>query len=182
LKGGISLPPDPTDLSGERGRADGDRLHRLVFSGDSALPWGGVRASTVVQLSSGMPYNITTGQDDNLDGILTDRPEGVDRNAGEDASVAAINAVRDQPVVPLSPISSVPDEPSFFQVDLRLYRAFGAGAGRRGRGELFLQIFNLLDRENVGLIEGRAISPNFGRPISLAGPPRTVELGLKFTH
>jgi hypothetical protein len=182
LKGGISLPPDPNDLSGERGRADGDRLHRLVFSGDSALPWGGVRASTVVQLSSGMPYNITTGQDDNLDGILTDRPEGVDRNAGEDASVAAINAVRDQPVVPLSPISSVPDEPSFFQVDLRLYRAFGAGAGRRGRGELFLQIFNLLDRENVGLIEGRAISPNFGRPISLAGPPRTVELGLKFTH
>jgi len=82
--------------------------------------------------------------------------------------------------VDLDPISSLPDEPEFFQIDLRLYKQFGIKD--KGFSELFLQIFNLLNRENIGLIEGRAISPSFGRPISLAGPPRTVELGLKFTH
>jgi hypothetical protein len=182
LKGGISLPPDSTDLSGERGRADGDRLHRLVLSGDSALPFWQVRAAAVLQLSSGMPYNITTGQDDNLDGILNDRPPGIDRNAGQSGSVDAVNAVRDQPVVPLAPLDSLPREPTFFQIDLRLYRSFGFGTGRRGAAQAFLQIFNLLDRENVGLVEGRAISPNFGEPVLLAGPPRTVELGLKVAY
>jgi hypothetical protein len=182
LRGGIALPPNPEDLRGERGRSDGDRLHRLVLSGDTAVPWWGIRASAVVQLSSGMPYNVTTGQDDNLDGILTDRPPGVDRNEGEDASVAAVNAVRDQPVVPLAPIESLPDEPDFFQIDLRLYRSFRVHNGRGGGGELFLQVFNLLNRENIGLIEGRAISPDFGRAISLAGPPRTLEVGLKLAY
>jgi hypothetical protein len=180
LKGGISLPPDSNDIEGERGRSDGDRLHRLVLSGDLPLPIWGIRTSAVLQYSTGLPYNVTTGQDDNNDGILTDRPEGVGRNEGEDSSLAAINAVRDQEVVDLDPITSLPDEPDFFQIDLRLYKQFGIKD--KGFSELFLQIFNLTDRENVGLIEGRAISPNFGEPITLAGPPRTVEVGLRVRY
>jgi hypothetical protein len=181
LKGGIALPPDSLDLGSEEGRSDSDREHRLVLSGDTALPWWGLRASGVWQLSSGLAYNVTTGQDDNLDGILSDRPLGVGRNAGEDALVAAINAVRDQPVVPLAPISSVPDEPIFFQFDLRLYRSFQF-SNQRMKGDIYLQVFNLFDRENVALIEGRAISPSFGEPIALAGPPRTLELGLRIAY
>lgn len=180
LKGGISLPPDSDDIEGERGRADGDRLHRLVISGDTPLPFWGIRSSAVLQVSSGIPYNVTTGQDDNSDGITTDRPAGVGRNEGQDSSIEAINAVRDQEVVPLDPILSVPREPSFVQVDLRLYKQFGSSDD--GSSQIFLQVFNLFDRENVGLIEGRAISPNFGRPITLAGPPRTVELGLRVLY
>jgi hypothetical protein len=180
LKGGISLPPDSNDIAGERGRSDGDRLHRLVMSGDLSLPLWGIRASTVMQYSTGLPYNVTTGQDDNYDGILTDRPEGVGRNEGQDSSIAAINAVRDQEVVALDSISSLPQEPDFFQLDLRLYKQFGIKD--KGFSELFVQIFNLTDRENIGLIEGRAISPNFGEPITLAGPPRTIELGLRVRY
>jgi len=180
LKGGIYLPPDSTDLARERGRVDSDRRHRVVLSGGGGLPWLGVRASAVVQLSTGIPFNVTTGQDDNLDGILSDRPPGVDRDQGADSSLDAINAVRDQPVVPLEPVDSL-REPSFFQLDARLSRPFLFDAGK-GRGELFVQAFNLFDRENEGLIEGRAISPAFGRVISLAGPPRTLELGLKIGY
>jgi hypothetical protein len=185
LKGGISLPPDSTNLAGERGRADGDRRHRLVISGNSRLPWMGLRASGVLQLSSGIPFNVTTGIDSNVDGILTDRPEGVGRNTGEDTPLDLINAEREKfnqeihykEGWALDPITSL-RESGFFQVDLRIYRPFLFGDGR-GKGEFFLQVFNLLDRENFGLIEGRATSRNFGRPITLAGPPRTVEIGLK---
>jgi hypothetical protein len=188
LKGGISVPPDSSGLAGERGRADGDRRHRLVVSADSALPWMGLRASGVLQLSSGMPFNVTTGIDTTMDGILTERPEGVDRNTGEDTPLDLINAERAKfneeinykEGWTLDPVSSL-DEPSFLQVDLRLYRPFAFGDGR-GNGELFFQVFNLLNRENVGMIEGRATSRNFGQPITLAGPPRTIELGLKLGY
>jgi len=179
LKGGISLPPNSTHLGAERGRSDGHREHRLVVSGETGI-WAGVRTSVVVQLASGIPYNVTTGQDDNLDGFINDRPDGVGRNAGENASLTAINALRDQVFFPLAPVTSL-DEPSFFQVDARLFWPFGIG-DKNGRGELFLQVFNLLDRDNWGLIEGRAISPNFGRPITLAGPPRTLELGFRIGY
>ena len=45
-----------------------------------------------------------------------------------------------------------------------------------------MQVFNVLDRENPGLVEGRAISQSFGETITLAGPPRTVEAGLKIAY
>jgi hypothetical protein len=180
LKEGIALPPDSDDIAGERGRSDGDRRHRFVLSGDAPLPFWGARLSGVVQLSSGLPYNVTTGQDDNWDGILTDRPPGVGRNDGEDSSLAAVNAVRDQEVVDLAPLASMPDEPWFFQVDLGLYKQFFLEGG--GRYDVYLQAFNLFDRENVGLIDGRAISETFGEPLTLAGPPRTLELGLRVRY
>ena len=50
---------------------------------------------------------------------------------------------------------------------------------RRGGGEAFLQVFNLMDRFNGGPIEGRATSRNFGEPIGQIGPPRTLEFGFK---
>ena len=181
LKGGISLPPDSTDLSLERGRSDGDRRQRLVISGESGLPFMGFRLSGVMQLASGLPFNITTGQDDNLDGILSDRPQGVRRNSGEDTPLAVVNDLRAEhnvtlpPDQQLAPIASL-SEPTFAQLDLRFYRPFSWG---KGHGEFFFQVFNVFDRENGGLIEGRAIARSFGEVITLAGPPRTIEAGLK---
>ena len=188
LKGGIYLPPDSVNLSGERGPSDADRRHRIVISGASALPWMGLRASGVVQLSSPVPFNVTTGRDDNLDGITTDRPPGVGRNTGEDTPLGPVNevrasenelrAIRSQPL--LAPVTSL-HAPAFYQIDLRVSKPFAARDGRT-KGEMYLQIFNLLDRFNGGPVEGRAISPDFGRPIGLAGPPRTMELGLRLGY
>lgn len=178
LKGGISLPPDSNDLSAERGRSDGDRRHRFVFSGDTAFPWLGLRVSGVLRLASGLPFNVTTGTDDNLDGILSDRPDGVGRNTGEKTSLDVVNALRAEE--DLDPVYSL-DEPSFFQVDLRVYRPFPWNKGK-GHGVFYLQVINLTDRQNGGLIEGRAISQSFGRVILLAGPPRTFEMGIRIGH
>ena len=60
----------------------------------------------------------------------------------------------------------------------RLTRPFAWG-DRNAAGALYIQVFNLLGRFNGGPIEGRVISPDFGRPIGQAGPPRTIEAGLK---
>lgn len=181
LKGGISLPQDSVNfVVTERGRADGDRKHRFVISGDVPVR-NGFRISGVLTWSSGLVFNVTSGTDDNVDGILTDRPPGVARNAGEDTDIAAINAFRVSDDNP-NPDTRVPiaglDEPSFAQVDLRIHRPF---AFREGRVEVdaYLQVFNVLDRVNYGLIDGRIVSENFGRGITLAGPPRTVVGGFK---
>ncbi len=188
LKGGIYLPPDSDRLSGERARSDADRRHRFVLSGEYALPWMGLHASGMIQLSSAAPFNVTTGQDDNLDGITTDRPAGVGRNTGEDTPAAPIEelrarenelrTLRGQPALPT--VGSL-RAPTFFQVDLRVSKPFVLSDGK-GNGEMFLQVFNLMDRVNGGAIDGRAISPNFGKAIGLSGPPRTIGLGLRLGY
>lgn len=188
LKGGIYLPSDYRDLDGEEGPSDADRRHRFVLSGESPLPWMGLRASGVIQWSSAAPFNVTTGVDDNLDGILTDRPSGVDRNTGEDTPLAIVNELREAENVnralrgqgPLPPVTAL-SAPTFFQIDLRVSKPFAFARGR-GRGDMFLQVFNLLDRFNGGPVEGRVISPDFGRPIGQIGPPRTLELGLRLGY
>jgi hypothetical protein len=172
LKGGIVLPPDSDNLTAERGRTDSDRRHRVVLSGDVGLPWMGLRSSGVLQWSTGLPFDVTTGTDDNRDGILSDRPPGVRRNAGEDANLLSINRTAAQ-----GPISAL-NEPSFSQFDLRLYKPFLFN-GDRGKGEVFVQIFNLFDRVNEGQIEGRVNAFGLGRAVGLAGPPRVVGFGMR---
>ncbi len=103
------------------------------------------------------------------------------RNSGDNTPLGVINDLRAEhnvtlpPDQQLAPIGAL-NEPTFAQLDLRLSRPFSWG---KGRGEFFLQIFNVFDRENGGLIEGRAIARSFGEVITLAGPPRTLEMGLK---
>jgi hypothetical protein len=46
----------------------------------------GMRASVNTNAQSAAPYNITTGRDDNLDGVVNDRPAGVTRNSARGAS------------------------------------------------------------------------------------------------
>ena len=43
--------------------------------------WKGFKLATSVNGSSGLPYNITTGFDDNRDTVSNDRPAGVGRNS-----------------------------------------------------------------------------------------------------
>jgi hypothetical protein len=174
LQGGFYLPP-ASDLGGERGRSDHDRRHRVTLAGTTAVPWGGILTSWVLQASSGVPFNVTTGSDDNVDGFLSDRPDGVGRNTGANTSLAAVNALRAVPYLNLAPVSHL-EEANFVQLDLRVAKPFPLGAEGH-RGEAFLQVFNVFDRFNGGPIDGVATSRTFGEPIGQIGPPLTVELG-----
>ncbi len=177
LKGGIYLPPNSFDLSQERGPSDNDRRHRVVLAGDLGLYLWGLRLSGVYQFATPLPFNVTTGTDDNLDGITSDRPPGVSRNSGVDTPLDAINTYRT--AHGLAPVGGL-SAPSLSQLDLRVYRPFNFKSGK-AQGQAFAQIFNVFNRFNGGLVEGRVLAANFGQVISNAGPPRSVELGLKMS-
>ena len=190
LRDGISIPQDSSNISGDRARSDNDQRHRAVFSATWDTPFWEIRFSPVVTFASGSPFNVTLGVDANIcpaagtpgrydeciaDGFNQERPDGVPRNSGDKTSLAAINAARAD--LGLAPYTGELEEPGFFQVDLRISRAFGDGPRSL---ETFLQVFNLLDRDNLGLVDGVVSSPTFGEPLTIVGPPRTIELGLRF--
>ena len=77
----FALPADNFALAAETGPADFDRRHRLNLIGTLALPKA-VRTGLVLSVASGLPYNITTGFDENRDTLANDRPLGVTRNTG----------------------------------------------------------------------------------------------------
>jgi hypothetical protein len=80
--GTFDLPADNRDFAGERGRADFDRRHRFSLAGTYEWAQDRMRLATVLTMASGAPYDVTTGSDDNHDGIVNDRPAGVTRNTG----------------------------------------------------------------------------------------------------
>jgi hypothetical protein len=68
-----SFPMDQYDTSLDWGRAQFDVRHRAVLTGNIGLPWK-ISASPFMTVSSGAPFNITTGQQFNGDGIYNARP------------------------------------------------------------------------------------------------------------
>jgi hypothetical protein len=84
--GPVSFPANGEDLRAEWGRAATDRRHYLYVGGNWRLPWNW-RVSPFTTIYSGLPYNITTGRDENNDARLVDRLPGVERNARVPASL-----------------------------------------------------------------------------------------------
>jgi hypothetical protein len=89
-QGGGLFPVNSYDLTGEYGRAGSDIRHRFHFFGSINLPWR-VTLNPFVTISSGRPFNITTGQDTNLDRVFTERPSFAP--AGVDCSNPPANIV-----------------------------------------------------------------------------------------
>ncbi len=71
--GAYTAPANSYDLADEYGRASFDQRHRFFIGGSVTLPWQ-MRLSPYLFASSGRPFNITIGRDNNLDTLFTDRP------------------------------------------------------------------------------------------------------------
>ena len=69
----LSLPANSLDPDAEWGPASQDIRHRL-YAAVGFPVWFGVRANVTTNASSAAPYTITTGRDDNGDGVSNDRP------------------------------------------------------------------------------------------------------------
>jgi hypothetical protein len=198
-----SLPANSLDPDADWGPSSQDIRHRLFTTVNYTFPFG-VRANVTNQYSSAPPYTITTGSDNNRDGVSNDRPIGVGRNTERGASRLETN--------------------------LRITRAFGfgsrgvegapvgggAGGGRVGGGgpggggrpgggggrpggdgggprgggpggnnnqrfnvDFYTQVSNLFNHVNYGTFSGNLRSSFFGRPTS-AGQARRVEVGMQF--
>ena len=83
--GAFSLPANGDNLETEWGPAAGDIRHRVGAS-FSMAPITNLSLGVNVRGQSGMPYNVTTGRDDNGDGVFNDRPAGVSRNSARGAA------------------------------------------------------------------------------------------------
>ena len=143
------VPQDQRDYAADRGPGTNDVTHQLVATFNVQLPLG-VRLAMVSTARSGIPYNITTGSDDNRDGNFNDRPPGVSRDSARQAS--------------------------FLQADVRLSKRFRTG--RYGL-ELLVEAFNIMNRRNWTGYVGTQNSVLFGKPTG-AELARQVQLGARF--
>ena len=160
--GPLALPADSRNLGPEWGRSSFDMRHRFVVVGTAELP-AAFKLGLMVVANSGAPFNITTGSDDNDDGIANDRPPGVTRNTG--------------------------DGPAFVQTDLRVSKVFNFFKGPLNsdgdvsgftKMELSFDAFNLFNHTNLTNIIGEVSSPRFGQATN-ALAARTIQMSLRFS-
>lgn len=130
--------------------------HTVSSTVNARLPLG-IFLTKRISANTGRFYDVLTGQDDNRDGNINDRPAGVPRNLAH--------------------------APRYFNVDFNISKAFFLGgtgdAGVRKNINVFANMINAFNRVHYGVPSGVMTSPNFGRSTS-ATQPRVVEVGLRF--
>jgi hypothetical protein len=135
-QGGALFPVNSYDLSGEFGRSSFDVRHRFTVFGTVNLPWWKVVLSPFVVANTGPGFNITTGQDRNLDRQFNERPSFAAANA--DCSAQNIRCTRfgNFNLTPLPGETIIPrnfgQAPGSFVINLRVSRAFAFGNISRG--------------------------------------------------
>ena len=148
------FPANSYDPSADWGRSDNDRLHKFDLLA-STQPTRFFTLGVALSAYSGKPVDITTGGDDNYDGILRDRPVGVPRN-----TMAG---------------------PGLIDLDLNLSHDFPLSKGKKEAKVLTVSLnsFNVLNHPNYVTYIGAKSSPLFGQPVA-AQPPRRMQLDVQF--
>jgi hypothetical protein len=148
------FPANSYNAAADWGRADNDRLHKFDLLA-STQPSRFFTLGVGLSLYSGKPVDITTGGDNNHDGILNDRPAGIARNtmAGPGLIDLDFNLSHD------FPLTKAKKEARVFSIALNA--------------------FNVLNHPNYVTYIGTQSSPLFGKPVA-AQPPRRLQLDLQF--
>ena len=168
---------DPTNLDRDRGVTPFNQAHTFSLSTvlapqvsatrAGAAIWNNNQLGIILQANSGLPFNIRSTADLNADGVLNDRPLGLERNAGRLGRV--------------------------INLDLRYSRFIPIVGGQRA--ELFFEAKNLFNTENIAGVnrvvatdaQGNPVSPLLldGRDYPDAGKSgydqRTMQLGFKYS-
>jgi Carboxypeptidase regulatory-like domain len=181
--GPFSLPADNFNLAAERGPALNVPRHRFMSLINAPLAKR-FRLGTSLRMQSALPYNITTGRDDNGDTVSNDRPAGVARNTGRGRSQIDLGARLSWSVAFGTRPANAVQTPQ-----IRIVRgdggdplgAMGLDATNKRYGlEFFAQAYNLLNHLNATNFSGVLTSPFFGQATA-AAPPRRVEIGMRVT-
>jgi hypothetical protein len=188
-----SLTSSETNTTGPYGlSASGDDLatewgvsaprHR-VGATFNMRPFGAFGVALNVRAQSGTPYTITTGRDDNGDGLFNDRPAGTPRNSARttaqwDAGIRLSYALSFGPRVNTGAGSG--GATIIMAGGGGMPAGIGGAAGdRRFRLELYASAQNVTNHHNYVGYSGVLTSPFFGRPTNVMNP-RKVELGMRF--
>jgi hypothetical protein len=143
-----------------------------------ASPRAALSIDARFNLSSAPPYTITTGRDDNGDGVLNDRPFGVTRNSarGSLQRTAAARVSWRLGVGPPATDATIVTTRSGGDINTFITTP---GTTRRFTIVLFADAQNLLNAVNYVGYSGVLTSPFFGRPTA-ALSPRQLQAGIQF--
>jgi hypothetical protein len=197
--GATSLPSNSLDPDSDWGPSRQDIRHRIQAMAQVPVLFG-VRTGVQFNAQSGVPYNMTTGRDDNRDGVFNDRPAAVTRNSlrGDPTWNVSLNVSRRFEIGGTeNPVAGGPQgggpggAPLFAQGPGGGGRGGGGFGGGRGGGrggpnggsrysiEVFANAQNVLNRVNRTGYTGNLMSPFFGQATGV-GRPREVNVGLRF--
>lgn len=147
----FSLPADNYNLRPEWGPSNNEIRHRLGVAATVQLPWR-LSLGTLTSVHFGLPYDITTGFDNNHHTDPNDRPPGVTRNTGRAAG--------------------------YFSIDLHLARPISFEQwGRKIDCEIAVDSFNLLNHVNPSSYVG--LKPH---PYSVSRTPPTTGTRSSFRY
>jgi len=179
----FGLPADSDNLAAERGPSLTDARHRFMSLANFPLAKR-FRLATSVRVQSALPYNITTGRDDNGDTVSNDRPGGVTRNAGRGGAQMDLGT-RLSWGIGFGGAAPPPAGPQVRIVRGDNADPLGSVAGVDGQNkryaiELYAQAYNVGNHLNALNYSGVIASPFFGQSTSAAAP-RRVEIGTRLT-
>jgi len=179
--GPYTIAADARTLQGEYGRAADDERHRLLFGSSIELPFS-ISLSGLLTVTSGRPFNITSGSDNDGDFLFLDRPGmGSPGGAGVIATRFGNFDVLRSPVEPMIR-RNAGQGPSEFLLNAGIARKFHVGLTPDG-AERYVIISasaeNVTNRINYVDFNGVVTSPLFGIA-NRALNPRRVELSARF--
>jgi len=126
--GAGTFPSQLNNIGLDYGRAGFDVRHRVFFGGTLGLRYG-FRLSPFLIANSGIPFNVTTGQDLNGDSIFNDRPAFA--SSKSNPLNVATNKYGSFDLVPQPGETIVPINdligPGRFTLNMRLSKTFGFG-------------------------------------------------------
>jgi hypothetical protein len=177
--GASTTPADSSQLAAEYGAAAVDQRHAASLSISRSLP-GGVYASVALTLSSGRPFNITTGRDNNGDSLFTDRPAFA--KAGDAGAIVTRYGVFDPDPAPGAQIvpRNFGRSSGLARTDLYLSKSMNAGTTNKANISIGASVENVFNRVNLSGFNGVLSSPSFGLA-NYALAPRRVQLTLSVT-
>jgi hypothetical protein len=164
---------------GESGPPDWQARQRLFFFGNLNLPEK-LDLSAQMDAQSGLPYNVTTGTDNNGDGVFNDRPSFA-LAAGPGITATTFGLLSTNTVN-----GNVPRDlgtmPTLLHFDTNLSRAWKLSRKSDNARTLTLNLrsANLLNHTNATAVSSVVSSPSFGSPIA-AESARRIELGARFS-
>ena len=179
---GAFAVPATGSLAAEWGPAPNDTRHRVnAFFG--ANWFRNLNANVSLLYSTGSPYTIRTGFDDNADQIFNDRPLGTGRNSLRGANTATLNGffiynipIGQKKLGPMPPGIFIMGSPGGnFNV-----QTMSADALPRFRVGIVVNAQNMTNRANYVGYSGTLTSPFYGQPTAVQGM-RRVDVGLNFS-
>jgi hypothetical protein len=163
---------DPTNLDRDKGVTPFNQTHTVAVSAVLApqVSGGGMGArlannnqlGIILQANSGLPFNIRSNLDLNIDGNPNDRPLNIERNSGRLGNVVNLD-LRYSRFIPLS---------------------------KSTRAEVFLEAKNLFNRQNVSGVNRVVTTDAAGNPVAAIPNPfpgtagydqRIMQVGFKVT-